>query len=741
PEFERLQRARRLGEACEVRFAIVHPDLGERWLLTRVEPGRLSSGQSSTSVVTLDITEQQLAHQRAEQLLAELTTILESSPAGIAALRGDTLVHCNQRFEAMLGLAPGAGAGGSLAALLASHCPPTQAGSDLGASLQAALAERESFDCELVDDPQAAAAMPAAGTASAGVKAGRAAPRWYALTVRRTGPQHEAPRAIAVLVDISRLKAQQAELEALALERAGMAQVLGQQADRTRAVLDSVLVGIVTVGPRGDVTWLNRSARRMFGGDLGDFIGLPLASAATDEADHPLRAAPRKLAELGDGEAQQFECRLRGRDGRVFWVVGNVVATLAHHGGRELTYAFLDIDQRRQAEARVAAARESLQRIIEAAPMAIALFDAAALTVLQLNQVAASLCSVEAGQAPGREPEQLWPPLLAAQLRADLQAARARPPDAALQREYRLRRTPPPPEPGSEVAAAAESVLEVWDARFLSLAGPGEPAGQILMVASDVSAQRAAQRAELEAAIAQREMLVQEVHHRIKNNLQGVAGLLQQIGQRRPEVRPIISEVVGQVQAIAQVYGLQVGGVGPLGVQGLLEAIAGSLQRNFGRSIVLFLPMPSEPATQPMGLDGAPLPGAAEATSVVIDNQAPAGGWSLPEAESIPIALTLNELITNAIKHSPAGSEIECRLESTAGGVSLSIVNPGRLPEGFRIDHRQSAISGLGLVRSLLPRRNASLHFMQSGELVIATVTLAPPVVRAVRRTPAGDER
>jgi hypothetical protein len=120
-------------------------------------------------------------------------------------------------------------------------------------------------------------------------------------------------------------------------------------------------------------------------------------------------------------------------------------------------------------------------------------------------------------------------------------------------------------------------------------------------------------------------------------------------------------------------------------------------------------------------------------------NGEPAGGWSLPESEAIPIALTLNELLTNAIKHSPAGSEVECRVESSAEGVSLSIVNHGELPEGFRIDHRPSAVSGLGLVRSLLPRRHASLHFMQSGELVIATVMLAPPVVRPAQAAAKGS--
>src|SRR5204862_6140161 len=115
--------------------------------------------------------------------------------------------------------------------------------------------------------------------------------------------------------------------------------------------------------------------------------------------------------------------------------------------------------------------------------------------------------------------------------------------------------------------------------------GPGQPPGQLLMVATDVTEQRAAQQARLEAALAQRDMLVQEVHHRIKNNLQGVAGLLQQIAQRKPEVAGAIDEVVGQVQAIAQVYGLQVGARGPLRVDGVVEAIVPSVQRTFGQSI------------------------------------------------------------------------------------------------------------------------------------------------------------
>jgi PAS domain-containing protein len=74
------------------------------------------------------------------------------------------------------------------------------------------------------------------------------------------------------------------------------------QAQRTRAILDSVLVGIVTVGPRG-IEWMNRSARRMFGADLDDFLGQPISTVATPEPDHPF-SRTRYLDDLVEGEAE-----------------------------------------------------------------------------------------------------------------------------------------------------------------------------------------------------------------------------------------------------------------------------------------------------------------------------------------------------------------------------------------------------------------------------------------------------
>lgn len=787
-EFERLQAALRQGQRAEVRYAIRHAELGERWLLTRVEPATLASGKRTTSVVTLDVTEQQLAQQRSEQLLHELATILESSTAGIAYLRGDVLVRCNRRFEAMLGLEAGRVAGSGLQQLFGGLVRSGQ----LARQIDEALAGGGIFETEFELAGGAASDAPA---------------RWYSLSVRRSALAPDAHEAIAVLSDVTRLKLQQLELETLARDRElmfnlsgvgiafvrdGIVQRANQalarlagysaaelsvmplaelfasraefeqrwaevdlnlqrygvwtgehqlrtrdgrllwvqaskrlvapgdlaggiivsyvnvdarrraersvalQAQRTRSILDSVLVGIVTVGPNG-IEWMNRSARRMFGGDVADFVNLPISTVATPEPDHPLRRADplAELAERVEGEASTFECRIRARDGREFWVVGNVVATGRESSGPQLTYALLDIERRRQAEARMSEAQASLQRVIEAAPLAISLRDARTLKLLQLNEVAARLVGKPRAALIGRTPEQMYSPAVAAVRRADMEQALV---SAALTtREYRF---------------ASGDEPQVWEARYLPLAGgPGEPPDQLLMVASDVTEQRAAQEARYEAAIAQREMLVREVHHRIKNNLQGVAGLLQQIALHKPEVAGPIAEVVGQVQAIAQVHGMQVGSSGLLNLAEVVEAITASVQRTFGRTIRFGVP--DDAVRQ----------------------------WMLPESESIPIALTINELLTNAAKHSApdAGSAVSCSLELLADGVRLRVTNRATLPAEFSLQRIPSGVSGLGLVRALLPRRHATLAIEQVGPDVTTTVELQSPVV-ARAGAPSIDE-
>jgi Histidine kinase len=54
-----------------------------------------------------------------------------------------------------------------------------------------------------------------------------------------------------------------------------------------------------------------------------------------------------------------------------------------------------------------------------------------------------------------------------------------------------------------------------------------------------------------------RRNLIREVHHRIKNNLQGVTGLLRLKANQHPELTSVIDQTIGQVHAVAVVHGLQ----------------------------------------------------------------------------------------------------------------------------------------------------------------------------------------
>ena len=432
----------------------------------------------------------------------------------------------------------------------------------------------------------------------------------------------------------------------------------------------------------GAIARANSAFARLSGYTLEALPGMTVARLF-DLADKDTSQA---LAHAAGGEA---ELPLRGSDGGVRPVRVSVSAreegaadTAQVCTVMELHEPPLDIDHERRAELGIAQAQASLQRIIDWAPLAIGLYDARTLRLLQLNQMASSFIGRSVSEVIGVGLDEMFDPAMADLVGRDMhQALRS---DAVTRREYRR---------------VVEGKLRIWDARYAPLSPQdGAAPEQLLLVASDVTEQRAAEQDRLDAALAQRDMLVNEVHHRIKNNLQGVAGLMQHMAQQRPEVAAALNEAIGHVHAIAQVHGLQVGASGPVPVRGVLEAIAGSVQRMFGRAIAV-------------DVDGAA-----------------SSQWAFAEAESIPVALIVNELLTNAVKHG-AEEGLRCVLRSHANEVVIEVINEGQLPPGFDLAHVAPGVSGIGLVRSLLPRRHASLSLVNTGAKVCASVRLHPPVV------------
>ena len=227
-----------------------------------------------------------------------------------------------------------------------------------------------------------------------------------------------------------------------------------REQDLTRlAELDSVLVGIVTVGRFG-IEWMNRSARRMFGAPFEACVGRDIDIVAGSYPDHPLRDTLR-FAMLGEGETASFECQILALDGRAFWVACNVVAT-GQAETRRLTFALLDIGRRREAEARTEAARASLARIIDAAPLAISLHDARTRRIERANQAAADIAGCTPQALLGARPEAIFGEANGPQLAIDMDLAMQADVGAVILREIR----------------SGEGADErIWDLRLIHLSG------------------------------------------------------------------------------------------------------------------------------------------------------------------------------------------------------------------------------------------------------------------------------
>ncbi len=224
---------------------------------------------------------------------------------------------------------------------------------------------------------------------------------------------------------------------------------------------------------------------------------------------------------------------------------------------------------------------------------------------------------------------------------------------------------------------------------------------RVFGIADDVTERTRAEQEKMEQIVKQRDVLVREVHHRIKNNLQGVAGLLQQTADARPDVADILSESATQIHAIAQVHGLQIRSSGTLPVLGVAQGIFSTLSNMFGVE-VRFEPPPPD-----------------------------LWRFGLPENEAVPLALVINELGTNAIKHRATRQDgIMVRVTTRPDGMELAIENPGTLKGGFDLAQISASVSGLGLVKALLPRRGARLTVERSGAVVATRLQLFPPAIR-----------
>ena len=315
---------------------------------------------------------------------------------------------------------------------------------------------------------------------------------------------------------------------------------------------------------------------------------------------------------------------------------------------------------------------------------AIIVVDARERCVVHANPASASVLGVTPQSLIGRAPEAIWLCI------PDGSRARVDEAWSALERGR-----------NSEAVVAVRLVTGAESTVRLRFINGGGVSGEYFIVADDITRQVQSENERLRDAIAQRDALVREVHHRIKNNLQGVAGLLEHTSNRLPALREVLADVARQIHAVAQVHGLQMGLGGILAPEQIVVAVAANLKHAFG----------CPPAVELSDETGLP-------------------AWRIPEREAVPLALVINELLTNAYVHRVGSEAPRVRILPAPHGLRVRIANHGYLDADFSLADRTASHKGLGLVKALLPRRGGSLSLCQEGDEVVAWLDLGAPTLR-----------
>lgn len=228
----------------------------------------------------------------------------------------------------------------------------------------------------------------------------------------------------------------------------------------------------------------------------------------------------------------------------------------------------------------------------------------------------------------------------------------------------------------------------------------GDVSGTVTIYA-DLTSIRQVEEQRLTHLYRQRDSLVREVHHGVKNHLQGLIGLLRDELSAEASLEQLLQKVIAQVQAIAAVHGLQGrAGRGAVVVIDLVRDIVQGISAARGRKMTL------------------------EAGLRVADVR-------VREQDAVPLALITSELITNSLKHGSDRLEAVPRimLAERGGTLVFSVRNRGSLPQGFVLEEASSRGNGLGLIDSMLPRNCSRLRLSSHDGWVDAVLELTAPCI------------
>ncbi len=457
---------------------------------------------------------------------------------------------------------------------------------------------------------------------------------------------------------------------------------------RHRALLDEAPVGIAEVGLDGRWIEVNRRMLAIVGYTRDELLALTFQDIThPDDLDTDVHEMRRLLA--GETTGYTLDKRYVRKDGTPVWI--RLTGTIVRDAAGQPTHFIAvveDISERRAAEQARRHSEALFREVVELAPSGLLMVDGDGRIVLA-NEAATQMFGYTREEILGQAVEALVPAAARDRHVDDRIAFQA----GATRRAMGL---------GRELHAIRRDgtafPVEIGLNPVVTDSG-----AWVLSAILDVSARHAAQ-AQLEAALGEKTVLLNEVHHRVKNNLQVVSSLLSLQAMHAPaEVRSALGTSQGRLRAMGLIHQLLYESKDYRRVQlgDYLQRLANLLRELHGDArsdIVLTL----------------------------TDSGVPA---ALDLHRAVPCGLIVTELVANAFKHAfPAGraGRIDITLGWRDGGLTIVVADNGvGLPDDFRL----SGIRSLGY--RLVPVLVEQLHgTLEIGPGPGTSITIALPPER-----------
>ena len=512
----------------------------------------------------------------------------------------------------------------------------------------------------------------------------------------------EQPVFLAEEVDLIRAMA---ERIGNIIERKQSERALQASKDHNQRLADATFEAIF-FSEQGICTDQNNTAERMFGYALEEAVGRP----GTDWIHPDYRGLVRN--KMRDGAAEPYEAVALRKDGSTFPC--EIQAKTAFHGDRPVRITALrDITERKKHENRLkhrlhyekslaqfstALLEDQADAIEHALRTVLECSDASRIYIFEnFSDASDGLCMKQTHEvcAEGIEPQIDNPVLQHVVYAAD---GFARWQHSLSQDQIIQGKIADFPEAERQILEpqAIQAILIIplwvnhawfgfigfddirrpraWDAEDVRLL---HTAAQ--MLGAFIERQQA--RRTIQDALAEKEVLLKEIHHRVKNNMQTIASLLykQQQHTDDEQARTVLDDSITRIKSMAliheQIYRSK--SLARINLADYIQTLANKLFHTYkprGRAIALHVQV---------------------------------NEIALPIDRSIPVALILNELLTNALKYAFPDNQsgdlwIEC--EQHEGQITLRVRDNGiGLPEG--LDLRQVKSLGLYLVYNLATKQ------------------------------------